>query len=294
MKRILEITGDLRFAFWLILASAAVMWIGSIYASVHYSLINSMNGVPLIGWFMSKGMENISVTWWIPAMFFVFLLLGINTFACTLNRMTVLVPRKKILGTKRFLVLISPSVIHILFMAMLAGHFLSFTAVTQQKIPVAEGDKIFVNGVGEISVKSIKNEFFPDSSFLAQRIKQIRTEISIDADGVKKDEIVSFLEPVLINGNIIQLDIEKKKENMIVKPLPKDETCNKEKKFNYSENTAQVNPQLFLLITRDPGILILLPGFFIVILIMGWYFYQTNFSKMNKEYMDNENEINNV
>jgi hypothetical protein len=294
MKRLIEIAGDLRFAFRLILISGAVMWTGSIYSSMHYSFINSMNGVPLIEWFMSKGMENISITWWIPVMFFIFLLLGINTLACTLNRMAVLVPRRKILGTKRFLVLVSPSVIHILFMAMLAGHFLSFTAVTQQKIPVAEGDKIFVNGIGEISVVSITNEFFQDSSLMAQRIKQTRAAISIDADGVKTDDVVSFLEPVLASGSIIQLDMEKKKENMIVKPLAKDETCNKEKKFHYSENTTQVNPQLFFLITKDPGLFILLPGFFIVILLMGWYFYQTNFLKMNKEYMDNENEIGNV
>jgi hypothetical protein len=294
MKRLLEITGDLRLAFWLILSAGTVMFIGSLYASINYSFINSMNGVPLIKWYMTEGLDKISITWWIPVLFLVFLLLGINTFACTLNRIITLLPRRKSIGTKRFMVLISPSVVHILFLGMLAGHLLSFTAVTQDKIPFTEGDKIYLNGVGDVRVISIRNEFFPESSLMKQRIKQTRVEISINNNGIESVDNISFLEPAVIGGTIIQLDMEKKKENVIVKPLSKDETCNKEKKFHYAENTAQVNPQLYFLVTRDPGLFILLPGFFIVILIMGWYFYQTNFSKQNKDYMENENEIINV
>lgn len=291
MKRILETAGDLRFAFWLILSAGLVMWIGSLYSSVHYAFINSMNGVPLAEWFMKHGIEKISITWWIPAMFFIFLLLGINTCACTINRITTLVPRRKSLGTERFLVLISPSVIHLLFIGMLAGHFLSFTAVKQEKIPVAEGDKITISGLGEVTVASISNEFFPESSEMKQRVKQTTVTAALNDNGSDRTFNVGFLEPAVINGNIIQLDMEKKKENKIVKPLPEDETCNKEKKFHYSERPEKVNPQLYFLVTRDPGLFILLPGFFIVIVIMSWYFYQTNFSKNNKDYMEKENEI---
>ncbi|PKL16604.1 MAG: hypothetical protein CVV49_15415 [Spirochaetae bacterium HGW-Spirochaetae-5] len=291
MKRLLEITGDLRYAFRLILASAVIMAIGSIYASIHYSFFNSMNGVPLIDWYMTKGVEKLSITWWIPLLFFSFSLLGINTFACTLNRIMSLVPRRKNLGTKRFSVLISPSVIHILFLGMLAGHFLSFTAVTQEKIPFSEGDNIYLNGIGDVKVTALRNEFFPESSMLSRRIKQTTVSISINDNGTDITKNISFLEPAVIKGTIVQLDMEKKKDNRIEKPSPADETCNKEKKFHYADTTAQVNPQLYFLLTRDPGLFILLPGFFIVIIIMGWYFYQTNFSKNNKDFMENENEI---
>ncbi len=291
MKRILGLAGDLRLAFWLILSAGFVMAAGSIYASIHYSFFNSMNGVPLIGWYFTKGVEKIHITWWIPLLFLVFVLLGINTFACTLNRISALIPRRKDLGTKRFFVLIAPSVIHILFLGMLAGHLLSFTAVTQEKIPFAEGDKVYLNGIGDVTVTSIRNEFFSESSLMRQRVKQTRVEVVITNNGIDTIENISFLEPSLVNGIIIQLDMEKKKENIIVKPLAKDETCNKEKKFHYAENAAQMHPQLYFLVTRDPGLLILLPGFFIVIIIMSWYFYQTNFSKKNKDYMENENEI---
>lgn len=290
MKRVIQFAGDLRFAFWLILSAGVIMWIGSIYAAMEYTLIYSINGEPLVKWFSTKGMENISVTWWIPVMFVIFILLGINTFACTVNRVMVLLPRRKIIGLKRFLVLISPSIIHILFMFMLAGHFLSFTAVSQQKIPVAEGGKVEIAGMGNISVNSLDYEYFPDSSLLRQRIKQTHVEISAENNGIITSHKVAFMEPLLINGNIIILDMEKKKQDRIVIPDQADDNCNKEQKFHYSQKSADVKPQLFFLVIKDPGLFILLPGFFIVIAIMGWYFYQTNISKNNNDLMEVENE----
>lgn len=294
MKRILEFAGDLRFAFWLILSAGVVMWAGSIYSTMNYTLINSLNGVPLAGWFSVQGIENLSVTWWIPVLFLIFALLGINTIACTLNRVMALLPRRKSIGLKRFLVLISPSVIHILFIFMLAGHLLSFTAVTQDRIPVTQGDKIQIRGAGSIEVKSISYEYFPDSTLLRQRIRQVYVDFNTEnKDGVNFYK-TAFMEPVFINGNIIILDMEKKKQEQIIKPDPAKENCNKEQKFHYAQSGSETKPQLYLLVIKDPGIFMLLPGFCIVILIMIWYFYQTALSKKNKEFTEVENEVINV
>lgn len=279
MKRFLEFAGDLRFAFWLILAAGAVMWIGSIYSTLNYALINSLNGVPLISWFSEIGAENISVTWWIPVMFFIFALLGINTLACTVSRVMTLLPRRKAIGLKKFLVLISPSVIHILFILMLAGHFLSFTSVRQDKIAVTQGEKVQISGGDSIEVKSISYEYFPDSSLLRQRIKQAYVDFNTVSGGEINSYKTAFMEPVFINGNIIILDMEKKKQEQIIKPDPAKENCNKEQKFDYAQSGSEVKPQLYFLVIKDPGLFMLLPGFCIVILIMIWYFYQTGLSK---------------
>jgi hypothetical protein len=293
MKRILDIAGDLRLAFWLILAAGAVMWIGSIYASIHYSLIDSLNGVPLFPWFADKGMTNISATWWIPAMFFIFLLLGINTLACTLRRVMVLVPRRKSLGTKKFTVLLSPSLIHLLFMFMLAGHFLSFTAVSQDKIPLTEGEKINVQGLGMADVVLVKNEFFPETSLLKNRISQSVVELLFYENGKQVNVRIAFLEPAVVKGIILQLDMERKKRERIIMPDPADDNCNKEKKFHYADIKTTGKPQLFLMVTKDPGLIIHHPAFTIVILLMRWYFYQTGISKYKNELPEqvNGNEI---
>lgn len=294
MKRILEFAGDLRFAFWLILAAGAVMWTGSIYSTLNYTLINSLNGVPLISWFYENGAENISVTWWIPVVFVIFTLLGINALACTVNRIMKLLPRRKAIGSERFSVLISPSVIHILFILMLAGHLLSFTAANQLKIPVSEGEKVNIGNIGEVTVKSISYEYFPESSLLRQRIKQTDVEFSADGNGISNSYKVAFMEPVIINGNILLLDMEKKKQDRIVKPDPVNDNCNKEQKYHYAKSAAETKPQLYFLVIKDPGLFMLLPGFCLVIIIMAWYFYQTNISKKNKQFMEDENEIINV
>jgi len=289
MKRILDVAGDLRVAFWLMLVAGGVMWAGSIYASINYSLIDSLNGIPFGQWFADKGIKNISVTWWIPAMFFIFFLLGINTLACTLRRIMALVPRRESLGTKKFMVLLSPSLIHLLFMLMLAGHFLSFTVVRQNKIPVTEGVKMLINGIGNADVVSVKNEFFPETSLLKNRISQSIVELSFNENGKQIPARISFMEPVMVKGMILQLDMERKKRERIIKPDPADENCNKEKKFHYSETVKTEKPQLFLMVTKDPGLIILLPGFTIVILLMGWYFYQTGISKYKNGFAEQEN-----
>lgn len=290
MKRFLGFAGNLKFAFWLILSAGAVMWIGSIYSTMNYTLINSLNGVPLIRWFAIQGMENISVTWWILVMFFIFALLGINTLACTVNRVMTLLPRRKAIGSNRFLVLISPSVIHILFILMLAGHLLSFTVVKQEKIPVTSGEKIQISGACTIEVKSISYEYFPDSSLLRQRIKQAHVYFNTGNGEETNSYKTAFMEPVVINGNIIILDMEKKKQEQIIKPDPAKENCNKEQKFHYAQSGSEIKPQLYFLIIKDPGLFILLPGFCIVILIMIWYFSQIGLSKKNKEFTEVENE----
>lgn len=290
MKRILGIAGDLRLAFWLILSAGAVMLAGSIYASINYPLIDSLNGIPLGQWFADKGMKNISVTWWIPAMFFIFLLLAINTLACTLRRVMVLVPRRKSLGLKKFMVLLSPSVIHLLFMFMLAGHFLSFTAVRQEKIPVSEGGKIFIKNLGSADVVSVRNDFFPENSLLRNRIRQSRVELSFNENGTVTPVKIGFMEPVVMDGIILQLDMEKRKRERILAPDPSDDNCNKEKKFHYTETMKTEKPQLFLMITKDTGLMILLPGFTVIIIFMGWYFYQTGISVNKSGFAEQENE----
>ncbi len=278
MKKILETAGDLRFAFYLLIASAVIMWVGSIYSTFNYALINSLNGAPLIKWIISTGINNLSVTWWIPVMFLIFTLLGINTLACTINRISKLLPRRMALGTKKFLVLISPSAVHLLFILMLAGHLLSFAFVEQQKVPVYEGAVVTAQGIDSMTVKSIKYEYFPDTSLLKGRVKQSEAEITYTDKGQIISDKIAFMKPVIINGNILILDMEKKKQESIVKPDPAPDNCNKEHKFNYSTRLTGEAPQLYFLVINDPGLFILIPGFCIVIIIMVWYFVMKNTS----------------
>lgn len=284
MKRLLDIIGDLRIAFWLLLLVAAIMWIGSLYAVSDYTLFNSMNGVRVQDWFAARGMAAIGSSWWIVALFAAFALLGINTAACTLRRVIALWPRRGELPAKRFAVLLSPSIIHLLFIGMLSGHFLSFTALTQERAPVVEGATVDIAGTGEFTIGAVRHRFFDEKSLLADRIAQSTVEITYSKNGVERTVPVEFLRSVSVNGALLQLDMEKKKKSG--KPIvqnPADENCNKANNYHYAQLLEETRPQLFIVATRDPGLFVLLPGFALVILVMGWYFYQISFGREEKD-----------
>lgn len=283
MKRFLDIIGDLRIAFWLLLAVAVIMWIGSLYASAEYQLFDSLNGVRVQDWFSEKGLGALSSTWWLPALFFAFALLGLNTAACTLRRVMALWPRRTDMPAKRFMVLLSPSIIHLLFIGMLSGHLLTFTALTQEKAPIEEGVVLDLAGTGEFMVKSVKNEFFDKGSLLADRIRQTTVELSFMKNGVERTVPLEFLHSISMNGALLQLDMQKRKmSGAPITQNPADETCNKEHNYHYAELLKETRPQLYIIATRDPGLFILIPGFALVILVMGWYFYQIGFGRESK------------
>jgi len=273
MKRFLHLIGDLRLAFFLIISCGAVMWIGSVYAADEFEFFNSMNGVGIQDWFFTKGMENIGITWWLPLLFLVFTLLVVNTLACTFIRVSALVPQRDRIGAKRFMILLSPSIIHFLFVLMLAGHFAGFVMVKHSRVPISEGEEIFIEPLGKVKVLSIDYKFYPDFSLVKDRVKQTEVKLlATDKYGDREVE-VKFLEPLFVNGALIQLDMKKIKKDQMVVPID-DETCNREKDFHYKEKNSSVLPQLYLISTYDPGLWILLPGFALIIMVMGWYFFQ--------------------
>ncbi len=276
MKRMLDVIGDLRIAFWLLLAASLVMWIGSLIAAGNYPLIDSMNGVRVQEWLLDNGRDNIGSVWWIPLLFLIFLLLGINTLACTARRILVLLPARKETAPKDFLVAMSPSIIHLLFMFMLSGHLLGFTAVEYEKAPLVPGEKVTLRGAGTFDVLSVTHEFFPGDSLLRDRIRQTRVKIGFPQNGGHAEGTLEFMRPLYHGGYILQLDMErKKKAEMAVMKKADPETCNRAGHFHFSETKQAVPPRLYIAATRDPGLYVLIPGFAAVILLMGWYFYQT-------------------
>jgi len=273
MKRFLHLIGDLRLAFFLILACGAVMWTGSIYAASDFEFFNSMNGVRIQDWFFTTGMENIGITWWLPLLFLIFTLLVINTAACTFIRISALMPLRKMTGGKRFIILLSPSIIHILFILMLAGHFAGFVLVKQSRVEVAPGEEVYIEPLGKVKVVSVEHSFFPSDSLVRDRVEQSKVKLLAPDYYGDREVTIKFLEPLLVKGALIQLDMKKIKKDQMVVPID-DETCNKEKDFHYKEKNSSVIPQLYLVSTYDPGLWILLPGFALIIMFMGWYFYQ--------------------
>ncbi len=274
LKRIWDILSGLQTAFWLLLSIAAVMYTGSLYATVDYSFYDSLNSMRVQDWFGRYGAGNLLRIWWIPLLFLLFTLLGINTVACTLRRLSVLWRKRKVFSGRDFSILLMPSLIHLIFVGMLSGHLLTFTALHQERVPLKEGGMVTLPDQTSLWVAHISHEFFPEESLLRKRISQSTVKLDRVGDGVREEVRLRFLEPAYVGGYRLHLDMMRKGMRQKLRmPEKLDETCNKANLYHVQKEQKK-EPQLNLVITRDPGLMVIIPGFFLLILSLLWYFPQ--------------------
>ena len=275
-KKLLERIGDLRAAFWLILLAAADMAVGAVYAALYYQFFDQMNGWRVHQWFFSVGINHLGRTWWIPLLFLLFLLLGINTAACILNRCLALWPRRRQMGAWRFFQTAIPTLVHAVFLVILAGHLLTFTTQSFRRYPLQEGQTLDVPGLSKIRVESVRVERFPDDSLMAQRIRQARVTLA-PVSGNHAPVVLRFLEPVAVGGQTLHLDLQREPRNkQSAKPLPpdpRDANCNKEHLFRLGPNQPPATvPRLWMVVSRDPGLGTLLGGFGVIIVLLALFY----------------------
>ncbi len=276
LKKLLERIGDLRAAFWLILLAAADMAVGAVYAALNYQFFDQMNGWRVPEWFLSVGVRHLGRTWWIPLLFLLFLLLGVNTAACILNRCLALWPRRRQMGAWRFFQTAIPTLVHAVFLVILAGHLLTFTTQSFRRYPLQEGQTLNVPGLPAVRVSSVRIERFPDGSLMAQRIRQARVTLALLA-GDSAPVVLRFLEPAEFGGLTLHLDLQREPKNKLsAKPLPpdpRDANCNKEHLFRVGPDQPPATmPRLWLVVSRDPGLGALLWGFGVIIVLLALFY----------------------
>ncbi len=282
MKRIWNFLGDVRVTFWLLIAIMATMYAGSLLASIDYKLFDGMNGRAVQDWFLETGITRLAYTAWVPFLFALFGAFGINTVACTSSRFVAVLARRRSLSVRRLLVLLSPSLIHVIFLVILAGHFATFVVIEQVRAPLSEKGRFELPDKSGLTVEKIEYENFPDSSRLAGRVSQVR--VALLPDGGDGERVVTeFTRPASYRGYDLHLDMMGKRENRDAPrpaqatPMPKksnidDETCNKEKLYHIGHFKPTNRPELYLVATRDPGLPLLAIGFAIMLSVMGFYF----------------------
>jgi hypothetical protein len=115
MKRFIDALGSLHASLWLsgllvimLAAGAVVMPLSERFRSIH--------DLPLLRWMPE---QPFGVTWWLWGAIGVLCLLTVNTLLCSIDSL-----RKKT-SRARWLLVISPQVIHIGFLLMLVAHLVS-------------------------------------------------------------------------------------------------------------------------------------------------------------------------
>ncbi len=260
-KKIWDFMGSLRFAFWILISVMLTFFIGKQLFLIDYDLFNELNRMTVQAWFAENFAANAHFAWWIPLLFITMTLLAVNTFICTWNRVSILMKARPSLTAKRFMVLLTPSIVHVMFIVILFGHFVTFTCGSWNKHVISEGTE-FTVGTKNLKVVKIVRENFPETSKLNHMLKQITVSL---ADSQGKNYQLSFLDPISVDGKHLLLGKKKKKN------IPRD--CSEEgDKFMFRAKNNQSD--LFLTVISDPGIYFIVGGFLIIMLFMPWYFYQ--------------------
>jgi hypothetical protein len=164
---------DIRLAVLLLMAASATLLTGSFYAEDHVSLFMALNHMRIQDWLPVQWASRPALVWWIPMLFAIMALLGINTFICAANRILRLVGRRRNMARGRFFYLLTPSLVHFLFITIMLGHLATFTMGRWQRVPLTADSPIAVSPeVPACRVAGIRDEFYPESSALGGRLRQ--------------------------------------------------------------------------------------------------------------------------
>lgn len=150
LKKILNVFLSLRTAIWLMLALILMLLFGSVIMP-SMPEFSSINSVPLFQWL---GDNPPAVTWWLYGSIALLSIFTANTLVCSIESLV----KKQQFG--KWLLIISPQVIHIGFLFILLAHLLSSSGSYRGTTVAYEGAVIAL----------------PDGLFM--RVKEIRIDMS--------------------------------------------------------------------------------------------------------------------
>lgn len=263
IKKTIDFLSNLTLTFWLLNGITFFFITGMQYSRAHYRFIESLDNMTVQNWFVRFGLQHPEWSWWIAVIFILMILLGINTILCALNRVRNLLRTKNSISTPKLLFLLTPSFIHILFILLLAGHLLTFTAGLHQRVPIVPDAVVTLPSLSQLRVMSIDMQNYPEHTILKDRVYKGSITLQ-EKNG--QERILRFMNPLYIDGYYLHLDVEQLKKSG--DSASKTTVCNRAEVARGAQSDIQVS----LLITRDPGLSIIMAGFIAMILLLFFYY----------------------
>ena len=245
MKRFLAFLSSLRLTFWLLMGVTILFVMGGQYSRSNRELFESLDTTTVQAWLQLTGFRSLHLTWWVLALFCLMFLLGINTILCAQARILELWRRRSGTPSGKLFILFIPSVIHIIFVLMLSGHLLTFTLGRYDRIPIQEGSSFSLPSGESFVVEYIRQEKHPSQTRLGGRIRNITTKLR-PARSTESLEL-KILGPMRRGSFYLHLD-------MVQGP------------------GQGAIPQVFLVVTRDPGLPVIVFGLSLLIALMLIYY----------------------
>ncbi len=271
LKSIWHTLGDIRLAVILLLTASATLLAGSFHAEDHFSLFMALNHMRIQDWLPVQWASRPELVWWIPVLFVIMALLGINTFVCAANRCLRLVGQRRNMARGRFFYLLIPSLVHFLFITIMLGHLASFTMGRWQRIPLAADSPIAVSpDAPDYRVAAIQDEFYPQASALGGRLRQ--TAVALVGAGGQALQL-QYGRPAFIDGRFLLIDKAPQGEKAHKKPMPAGPPPARRPGPASTEAAQGPNAgQPLLVIVSDPGLAVIILGLTLIMALMIGYF----------------------
>ncbi len=194
-KSAIKILFSLRITLWL-LGLVLAMFLAGAFLMPGKRAFQSIHDTPMFDWLTQ---QPFGVTWWLWCSIGLLGILAVNTVLCSVES---IVKKKK---TTRWLLLISPQIIHAGFLFILLAHLLSAAGASQTLRVAGEGtlvrlpqEKAFLE-IEKIQFRTTPPGYISDWTVLVK--------YSVNGRPVSRDSIKPN-KPVLLNGlNIIVKDI---------------------------------------------------------------------------------------
>jgi hypothetical protein len=242
VRSIWRLLASINLTIWLLLGIALNLTVGSRYAKTLPLVYGQLNSLRFQEWLINAGPD---VSWWIWSLFLLLFLFGVNTFACTADRLFNLLKNRKEYSFGSFAVVVAPSVMHLCFLAIIGGHAVSqFTADIRQ-LPVTKGAVLSLPS-SAITVKDSRCSFRSEPP-LAGQASACRIVVSLSSSSGAVTREIGVLHPIFWEGYTLHL-------TMAGRPSPGE------------------TPAMKLVVKKDPGLSLILMGNALLCLLMLCYF----------------------
>jgi hypothetical protein len=242
VRSVWRILGSINLTIGLLLGIALNLAVGSRFAKYLPKIYGQLNHLRFQEWLTGNG---TGYSWWVWSLFFLLFLFGVNTFACTVDRLFELLKKRSDYSFGAFSVVVAPSVMHLCFLVIIGGHAVSqFTSEIRQ-MPVTSGARLALSSVN-VTVLGSRCSYRSEPA-LAGQVRDCRVSLSLSSPSGEINREITMLHPILRDGYTLTL-------TMAGKPA------------------AYEAPAMMLIVKRDPGLPMILFGNALLCLLMLWYF----------------------
>ncbi len=274
-KKLWQVLTRLSLSFWLLVTSSLLMVANTMLANFHAQTYHNLNTTPIWTWLIQMRRENLLIFVAVSLLIASLAMLALNTFACTLSRLAELSRRGKEKRPWRSRVVSwAPTLMHILFFLIMAGHMATFTLGKWRLHTVHRGENlIFSEKFAPLEITGFSRE----SREVAGVLKGSTIAHSVEVRLEGRSAVIRELKPLkLPNGDWLLLQAPQQKSGRKgrgpVEPAaeaPVD--CSLEERH---VKPIAFNPEQAIKLKQvfDPGVYFLFGGFCLIMVLLTTYY----------------------